>query len=174
MAYIANKILHFIVSFIMKKYFAFTSTLMVLIADVILYFIVPFIMKKLVQILQSTPHEERVVVDRPQKKKTNQKRRDSAPVKKKIPMNNIVVGISPSPKISLVKHEVDCRNKNMVCMVGGGDVKLQNHKIDFTRVKARVDTAKKTQMLNSFTESHCTTQVFGHSSHSELFTELRC
>jgi hypothetical protein len=30
------------------------------------------------------------------------------------------------------------------------------------------------QMLNSLTESHCATLVFGHSSNSELFTELRC
>jgi hypothetical protein len=62
-----------------------------------------------------------------------------------IPMTKIVADISPPPKISSVKHEVDCQNKNMVCLVGG-DVELQNQKVDFTRVKARVDTAKKTQM----------------------------
>jgi hypothetical protein len=67
-------------------------------------------------------------------------------------MNKVVVGLAPPPNTISVKPKVDSRNKNMIDKQGEGNVKIHNQKLNFNKVKARVDIRKKTHMLDGANE----------------------
>jgi hypothetical protein len=63
-------------------------------------------------------------------------------------MNKIVVGLAPRPNISAVRSKVDCWNKNLVHMGGGGDATIKYQKAHFTKGEAMVQTEKKIRSLD--------------------------
>jgi hypothetical protein len=63
-------------------------------------------------------------------------------------MNKVVVGLAPPPNTISVKPKVDSWNKNVNHLQGEGDVDIHNLELNFNKVKARIDTRKKTQMLD--------------------------
>ncbi|KAF5304377.1 hypothetical protein FQA39_LY09756 [Lamprigera yunnana] len=60
--------------------------------------------------------------------------------KKKVPMNKIQVGSAPSPNLKVVKSKIGSL-ENAAHKPGGGNVKIENRKIDFSTASSRV-TAK--------------------------------
>ncbi|KAB0800903.1 hypothetical protein PPYR_05257 [Photinus pyralis] len=65
--------------------------------------------------------------------------------KKKVPMNKIQVGSAPSPNLKVVKSKIGSL-ENATHKPGGGNIKIESKKIDFSTTSSRV-TAKNDTYL---------------------------
>ncbi|GAB6022670.1 Methionine aminopeptidase 2 [Chamberlinius hualienensis] len=63
---------------------------------------------------------------------------------KKLPMNKVVVGTSPSPNLKVVKSKIGSL-ENARHKAGGGNVKLETKKIDLSSVKSKVGSTDNIQ-----------------------------
>ncbi|KAK6644310.1 hypothetical protein RUM43_000577 [Polyplax serrata] len=69
------------------------------------------------------------------------------PTNKKLPMNKIQVGAAPSPNLRAARSKVGSL-VNTTHKPGGGNIKIENHKIDFSKTQSRIE-AKNDQYVRS-------------------------
>lgn len=69
--------------------------------------------------------------------KTQGRRSTSKPEGRELPMNKVVVGLTPSPNLREVKSRIGSLD-NIKHRPGGGKVKLETKKVDFSQAKSKV------------------------------------
>lgn len=90
----------------------------------------------------------------------------SATEKKKVPMNKIQVGSAPSPNLKVVKSKIGSL-ENATHKPGGGNIKIENRKIDFSTTSSRV-TAKNDAYLPGGGDKKIQQQKLNWSAKSKI------
>ncbi|GLH03009.1 Microtubule-associated protein [Gryllus bimaculatus] len=67
----------------------------------------------------------------------------SASDKKKVPMNKVQVGAAPSPNLKAVRSKIGSLD-NATYKPGGGRVKIEHHKLDFSKTQPKIAAKNET------------------------------